>query len=89
VLGLLGELYVLAPVLAVSVVVSVEVGAVPFAALTALAALLVTALAVLPLIMSILGGEEQTLFGAGLSVLLALLLLLFAPFFQLRLYAAL
>lgn len=87
-LGQLGELYVLAPVLAISVVVPVEVGAVPFAALTALAALLVAAMAVLPLIVTILRREEQALFGAGPVALLALLFL-FAPFFELGLYAGL
>src|SRR5215210_3428680 len=85
VLGQLGELYVLASVLAVSIEVPVEVGAVPFAALTAL---LVAALAVLPLIVPILGREDQALFDAGRLAMLALLLL-FAPFFELGLYAGL
>jgi hypothetical protein len=88
VLGQLGELYVLASVLAVSIEVPVEVGTVPFAALTALATLLVAALAVLPLIVPILGREDQALFDAGLLAVLALLLL-FAPFFELGLYAGL
>lgn len=82
----LRELYILTSVLAVSIVVPVEVRAVPLAALTALAALLVAALAVLPLIVTILGGEEQALFCSALLALLALLLL-FAPLFQLGLYA--
>src|ERR671939_700898 len=77
VLGQLGELYVLASVLAISVEVPVEVGAVPLAAL-----------AVLPLIVPILRGEDQALFDAGLLTVLALLLL-FAPFFELGLYAGL
>ena len=88
VLGQFGELYVLASVLAISIEVPVEVGAVPFAALTALATLLVAALAVLPLIVPILRGEDQALFDAGLLAVLALLLL-FAPFFELGLYVGL
>ena len=51
-LGELGEFYILASVLAVSIVVPVEVGAVLFAALAPLAALLMAALTELPLIVT-------------------------------------
>ena len=83
------ELYVLAPLLTVTVDVAIEVGAVFLAALTAPAALLVAALAVLPLVVAILGGEEQPPFFGSYLFLSATLLFLFAPIFKLVVYVAL
>jgi hypothetical protein len=86
VLGELREFYILASILPIPVEVPVEVGTMFLAALTALAAVLMAALTELPLIMSILGGEEQALFLVGLLLPSALLLLLLASFVQFRVY---
>jgi hypothetical protein len=87
VLGELRELYVLASILPITVEVPVEVWAMFLAVLATLAAVLMATLAELPLVMPVLGGEEQALFGIGLLLALLLILLL-APLVEFCVYTS-